>query len=244
MGTRVDRVAANLATTGWEQLYDAKTAEFAQRPCIYCNEDGANMTRLNSFEELLAELDANPGWRDALRERILTEELTRLPAAFGDFARRTGERMDRLEGDMATIKGNQARADVMGRADVLAADLSLIHLRTLSSSDLYRMARAAQQAGMSLDQDVIQSFRQADLVIQGQRNGQVEYIAAEISWTADSRDSNRAMRNAGIIRSATGQPCTAAVASVRNTAPVQQLADSGAIYWYRLEDRGPAQVEA
>ena len=178
------------------------------------------MTRLNSFEELLAELDENPDWRDALRERILTEELTRMPAEFADFARRTGQRMDRLEGDMATIKGNQARADAIARADVLAADLNLIHLRNLSGSDLNRMARAAQQAGMSLNQDVIQSFRRADLVIQGQRNGQVEYVAAEISWTADSSDSNRAMRNAGIIRAATGRPCAAVVASVRNTAQV------------------------
>lgn len=30
------------------------------------------MALLNSFDERLAALDANPGWRDALRERILT----------------------------------------------------------------------------------------------------------------------------------------------------------------------------
>ncbi|MYC29744.1 MAG: hypothetical protein F4X65_06620 [Chloroflexi bacterium] len=201
------------------------------------------MTQLNSFEDLLAELDANPEWRDALRERILTDELTRLPAEFNAFARRTGERMDRLEGDMGTIKGNQARADTLGRADDLAADLGLIYRRNLSGADLYRMARAAQRAGMNLNQDTMRSFRQADLIIQGQRNGEVEYIAAEISWTADSRDSNRAMRNAGIVRAATGRPCIAAVASVRNTNQVQELADSGAIHWHQLEDRGPAQVE-
>ena len=201
------------------------------------------MTQLNSFEDLLAELDANPEWRDALRERILTDELTRLPAEFNAFARRTGERMDRLEGDMGTIKGNQVRADTLGRADDLAADLGLIHRRNLSGADLYRMARAAQRAGMNLNQDTMRSFRQADLIIQGQRNGEVEYIAAEISWTADSRDSNRAMRNAGIVRAATGRPCIAAVASVRNTDQVQELADSGAIHWHRLEDRGPVQAE-
>ena len=106
------------------------------------------------------------------------------------------------------------------------------------------MERAAQRAGMNLNQDTMRSFRQADLVIQGQRNGEVEYIAAEISWTADSRDSNRAMRNAGIIRAATGRPCFGAVASVRNTDQVQELADSGAIHWHQLEDRGPAQAEA
>ena len=202
------------------------------------------MTQLNSFEELLAELDANPDWRDALRERILTDELTRLPAEFNAFTRRTEVRMDRLEGDMGTIKGNQARADAITRADSMAADVNLVHLRNLTGADLHRLARAAQRSGMSLNQDVMRSFRQADLVIQGQRNGEVEYIAAEISWTADSRDSNRAMRNAGIIRAATGRPCIAAVVSVRNTDQVQELADSGAIHWHQLEDRGPVQAEA
>ena len=152
--------------------------------------------------------------------------------------------MDWLEGDMATIKGNQARADAIDRADSMASEVGLVHLRNLTGADLHRLARAAQRAGMNLNQEVMRSFRQADLTIQGQRKGEVEYLAAEISWTADSRDSNRAIRNAGIVRAATGRPCIAAVASVRNTAPVQELADSGAIHWQQLEDRGPMQAEA
>ena len=201
------------------------------------------MAQLNSFEELLEQLDANPEWRKALRERILSEELAALPAAFDGFAKNTANRMDRLEGDMGTIKGNQARADAIERADALAVDLNIIQLRNLTGADLNRIAAAAQRAGVTLSQDVLRSFRRADLVIQGQRNGQVEYVAAEISWTADSRDSNRAIRNAGIIRAATGCPCAAAVASVRNTSQVQELVDSGTIHWHPLEDRGPAQVE-
>ena len=55
--------------------------------------------------------------------------------------------------------------------------------------------------------------------------------------------ADRAIRNAGIIRAATGCPCAAAVASVRNTSQVQELVDSGTIHWHPLEDRGPAQVE-
>ena len=96
---------------------------------------------------------------------------------------------------------------------------------------------------INLNQNILRSFRRAELVIQGQRNGEVEYIAAEISGTADSRDSDRAIRNSGIIRAATGRLCTAAVASVRNTSQVQELADSGAIHCHPLEDRGPGQAE-
>ena len=60
---------------------------------------------------------------------------------------------------------------------------------------------------------------------------------------SQSRDSNQAIRNAGIISTATGRPCTSAVDSVSNTNQVQELADSGAIHWYSLEDRGPDQDE-
>ena len=201
------------------------------------------MTQINTFEELLEQLDANPEWKVALRDRILSEELQNLPTKFDAFAKNTSERMNRLEGDMGTIKGNQARTDTIERAYSMAADLQMVHRRNLGGSELNQLAESALQAGMSLNQDVLRSFRRADLVIQAERNGEFEYIAAEISWTADSRDSNRAIRNAGIIRAATGRPCTAAVAGVRNTSQVQELADSGAIHWHPLEDRSPAQAE-
>ena len=69
----------------------------------------------------------------------------------------------------------------------------------------------------------------------------MEYVAAEISWTADSRDSNRAIRNAGIIRAATGRPCAAAVARVRNTSQVQELVDSGTIHWHPRRTGDPTR---
>ena len=95
-----------------------------------------DVAQLNSFEEHLEQLDANPEWRKALRERILSEELVTLPAAFDGFAKSTANRMYRLEGDMGTIKGNQARADTIERANALAADLSVVHLRNLTRADL------------------------------------------------------------------------------------------------------------
>ena len=56
---------------------------------------------------------------------------------------------------------------------------------------------------------------------------------------SQSRDSNQAIRNAVIISTATGRPCTHAVDCVSNTNQVQELADSGTIHWYSLDDRGP-----
>ena len=127
---------------------------------------GEEVAQLNSFEELLEQLDANPEWRKALRERILSEELVTLPAACDGFAKSTAIRMDRLEGDMGTIKGNQARADAIEQADALAVDPNIIHFRNLTGADLNRIAAAAQRAGVTLSQDVLRSFRRANLVMQ------------------------------------------------------------------------------
>ena len=43
------------------------------------------MTTINSLEDILQALDDNPAWREAVRLRILGEELLRLPAAFDRF---------------------------------------------------------------------------------------------------------------------------------------------------------------
>ena len=66
------------------------------------------------------------------------------------------------------------------------------------------------------------------------------YIAMEVSFTADLRDCNRAIRNARLIESFTGKPAQAAVASVRNDREATEAVGSGAVYWHPLEDRTPS----
>ena len=66
------------------------------------------------------------------------------------------------------------------------------------------------------------------------------YIAMEVSFTADLRDCNRAIRNARLIESFTGKPAQAAIASVRNDREVAEVVESGALYWLPLEDRTPS----
>ena len=67
------------------------------------------------------------------------------------------------------------------------------------------------------------SFRNADLVVEATDGTGTRYIAMEVSFTADLRDCDRAVRNAGLITRFTGKPAQAAVASVRNDKePVTQ----------------------
>ena len=205
-------------------------------------------TPIESFEDILHAMERNPTLREALRRHILTEELLHVPVQLEHFiteqrgfneglAGRTSHiltRMDRMESDSGTLKGHWARNTAVSDARGFAQDMGMEFVRTLTADDLMEMAWT------HLDRDTGRSFRRADLVIEATRDGTREYIALEVSYTADQRDSNRAIRNAEILTRLTGSPATAGVASVRNTHDVEQLVQSGELLWHPLEDRIPA----
>ena len=108
--------------------------------------------------------------------------------------------------------------------------MGLEFVRTLSSDELREMA------GNTLPRDTGRSFRNADLVTLATDGTETRYIAMEVSFTADRRDCDRAVRNAGLITRFTGKAAQAAVASIRND---REAVESGTVYWHPLEDRTP-----
>ena len=103
------------------------------------------MTTINSQEDFLRALDENPQWRDAVRDRILGQELLNLPARFEAFVQRMDafieqqvilnknllERMDRIEADVAQLKTDVAgiktemagmKTDISGMKTEMAGD--------------------------------------------------------------------------------------------------------------------------
>ena len=82
-------------------------------------------------------------------------------------------------------------------------------------------------AGNTLPGDVGRSFRNADLVVEATDGTGTRYIAMEVSFTADLRDCNRAVRNARLIESFTGKPAQPAIASVRNDREAAEAVESG-----------------
>ena len=219
---------------------------------------------INTFQDILDAMEQDPSLGDALRRHILTDALMQLPVQFRVFmeaalqmrdsitrleegqdalrkdARELNTRMSnvetrltRIEGDFGTTKGyyarNTAAADVAGIAQDMGAQL----VRTLTNDDL------SQLAGNQLDTATGRSFRSADLVMETVRDGTTQYVALEVSYTADHRDSDRAIRNAALLTKFTGRKTTAGVASVRNSREVQELVNSRALYWHPLEDRTP-----
>ena len=197
-----------------------------------------------------------------MRAQILGDELLQLPVRFDafvqefeTFAREQNafvqeqnafvqeqraqtanlrERVGRVENDMGTLKGDFARTRTVQDAPGIASDMGLEFVRTLSARDLSDMA------GDALPRDIGRSFRNADLVIEATDGTDTRYIAMEVSFTADRRDCNRAVRNAELITRFTGKAAQAAVASVRNDREAAEAVESGAVYWHPLEDRTPS----
>ena len=213
------------------------------------------MTTISNQDDFLEALRNNPQWRDAVRAQILGEDLMQLPVKFDAFVdeqkaqnekfdafieeQRTSHanidaRLNRMEGDTGTLKGDFARSRTIQDAQNIAYDMGLEFLRTLSSNELREMG------GNTLSRDVGRSFRNADLVVEATDGTDTRYIAMEVSFTADLRDCNRAVRNAGIIQSLTGKPAQAAIASVRNDRDAAAAVESGDVYWHQLEDRTPS----
>ena len=151
------------------------------------------------------------------------------------FNQRVDSRFGRIERDLSHFKNRFSESQVADEAFTIAMAMGFTLTRVLGNSDLVQMTQhpAAQQ----LPQNDLISFTRADLVLDvSDEPGDHQFIAVEISHTADRRDTDRAQRNADYITRFTGQPAHAAVASARNDNNIQGLIDEGTIWWYPLED--------
>lgn len=233
------------------------------------------MTTINSQDDFLRALDENPQWREAVRSRILGEELMQLPARFNAFVERVEafmerteafmhrteefmvrmqrfveqqsaindrmiQRMDRLESDSSNMKGEYARLKAVEDARGMAEDMGLEYIRTLTKDDLAQIAgKALSRESLRERRDQLRSFRNADLVFETRDGAATKYVAIEISFTADHRETDRAERNAELLTEFTGDAAVPAVASVRNDKYVERQVETGRVFWHPLEDRTP-----
>ena len=193
------------------------------------------MTTINSLDDFLQALDDNPQWLEAVRSRILGDELKQMPARFNAFVDRVEafmertegfmhrteefmvrmqrfveeqtaintrliQRMDRMESDFSVFKGDYARQATLADAWGIARDMGLEYVRTLSKEDLGRLAEnALDNESLRERRDQLRSFRNADLIIETKDGAATKYVAIEISFTADHRETDRAERNARTV---------------------------------------------
>ena len=149
---------------------------------------------------------------------------------------RVERRLQRITDDLGDLKGHVAGRIAREMADDIAERLGFELVEALNGQDLRRMLR--QNSPSDIDPGTRRSFYQADLVGRVlDRDGNDLFIAAEASYTADQRDSDRAVRNAEFLTRFTGIAAVAVVASRQNDRAVQELVDNGGLLWFEFSQR-------
>ena len=215
----------------------------------------AATAKIDTLQDLVHALDEHPEWVDELRVRLLTRELLELPQKLADFiaatekrfvaieARldRTETRLDRIEdgqtrirNDLGLLKGGHARNVAERQAGLIVEDLGLEYVRTLAFDDIRSIVRAHDTSDLAAND--LRSFRLADLILEAtDPQGAACYVAVEISFTVNGRDTRRAVRNAGYLNRFTGQRAFAVVAGVHVDDRIRDRIDAGEVSWYQLE---------
>ena len=169
-------------------------------------------------------------------QREFNAELRAINAEQRAINARVEKRLQGIADDIGMLKGNVAVRATRDNAERIVEQVLDLHPHSiLSRSELIAMLRPKAS---EIERTWRHSFYQADLVMRCEADdGTVHYMAAEASYTADRRDSDRALRNAGLLTRCTNAPAHAVVASVRNDHEVQELVDAGKVHWFQLTNR-------
>ena len=149
-------------------------------------------------------------------------------------------RVKTIQDDIGTLKGAHAWNAAIREASLIAEDMGLKRTKTLTQDDLGALVARADTSGIPPNE--LRSFRRADLMIEAtDQDGKKCYIAVEISFTVNGRDTTRALRNARFLTQFTGRRSYAAVAGLRRDDRIHGLIESGEVFWYALD---PEVLEA
>lgn len=146
------------------------------------------MTAIRDFEDIIAAMDSNPQWVEAMRSRLLTRELLQLPQRIEELTREmkrhaadTKARLDRLDELVAVSKARLDRLDEISAATT--ARLDRLESKTDDLADLVKINTARLDRLESKTDDL------ADLV--RAVNEQVKLNAEHLKRNTDHIDKLR-----------------------------------------------------
>ena len=211
------------------------------------------MTTINIVEDFLRAIRQDDELRSAVRRELLTEDLLAMPQRFGEYAEATNKKLDRLDDNIGDVKGLFMERAVREDAPIIASDMGLEWKKTLERQEVISIADEAARSGLvaGVSRDNMRAFRRADLVIEVvDSEEQPCYIAVEIPYTADDRDTDRAIRHAEYLTRFTGIPAHAAIASVRIDNRISDIITEDSpnplgvdqettVFWSRLPESEP-----
>ena len=139
-----------------------------------------------------------------------------------------------IDNSLGVLKGGHAIDAALRDTALIADSMGFDLVRTMSQREIISLARS-QNAG-EISKNELQSFVRADLIMEVV-NGSEEvcYIAVEISFTVDERDTDRAIRNAKFLTQFTGKPAYAAVAGLDKDNRIQSSIEAGDVFWHQLD---------
>ena len=148
---------------------------------------------------------------------------------------RLEDNVQALRDDIGPLKADHARRSALRVIYRICEELGLDEVRTLDQRELRAMMR--QTEASDIPRNHRYSFIEADAIVQAtDAAGDIHYIALEASFTADARDTDRAVRNAGFLTRCTGQPGHAVVVANRIDDRIAPVIASGAARWCHLDD--------
>ena len=146
--------------------------------------------------------------------------------------------MGQLRNDVAPIKAAHARNAAVNEADLIAKELGFSLVAILDEEELRSLVPSEAD---DISKHDLLSFRRADLVLRAadpaaaDPAGTERYVAVEVSYMVNGRDTERARRNARFLTRFTGCGASAVVAGLRLDERVRPLVESGEVAWYRLD---------
>ena len=129
-------------------------------------------------------------------------------------------------GHIGDMRGLFASQKVVREAAIIADRLGLVTVQTLEPQDVIDIWNIGKAKGLTegISKGDEDSFKNADLVVAARTDdGTSCYIAVEISYTVDERDTVRVIRNAEYITRFTETPAYAAVAGVSKDNRIDEL---------------------
>ena len=143
-------------------------------------------------------------------------------------------RLDRLETSVGVLKGGHARTSAIRNAALIAHDMGFDLVGTLSQQKIISLIHPHDAADIPRNER--RSFYSADLIMEAAgQDGETCYIAVEISFTANGRDTRRAIRNAAFLTRFTGKRAYAVVAGMYKDNRIQNTIESGDVFWFQLD---------
>ncbi len=218
------------------ELLDAVRARVLTRELITLPETVARLA--DRVDQIAVRLDQLIERVDQLASRVdqLASRMDQMASRMDQLV----ESQERLENNMGSIRTQMG--DIRGRivydiardeAPLLASDLGLTYVATLTRRDLMNLTENIDTD--TIERDDLRSFHRADLVFQAtNQSGETNYVAVEASFTVNGRDTHRARRNARYLTRFTGSPAIPAVAGVVIDHHIRDAVTSEHLFWYAI----------